>query len=212
MRRFGLTERGRPPLLTFPRASISSVSSGSSSYSSGWITWVATRARSEPEEWRDTRFLAVIGFPHAEDVAIRATRRVTNNNHPVMEHAEANNPSLTLVHAYILGLEVRSIENTLGILEIQASGRKRLFALLRIVCDCHMVTVSTETILCKRPAMLLDAGCLTKVARIRGQIRGATGSFQAPDISHAGETPFCACYPGRCSHGSGELATGWAHA
>ena len=35
---FGSPERGRPPLLTFPRASMSSVSSGSSSYSSGWMT------------------------------------------------------------------------------------------------------------------------------------------------------------------------------
>jgi hypothetical protein len=64
------------------------------------------------------RLLAVIGFPHAENVAIRATRCVTNNYHPIIEHAEANDPRLTVVHAYILGLEARSIENTLGVFEI----------------------------------------------------------------------------------------------
>jgi len=41
---FGFSDLGRPPMLTFPRANMSSVSSGSSSYSSGWITWTATLA------------------------------------------------------------------------------------------------------------------------------------------------------------------------
>ena len=125
----GFSERGRPPLLTLPRASMSSVSSGSSSYSSGWMTCAATRTRSEPKERCDTRLLAVIGFPHAENVAIRATRGLADDDHSIVEHGKANHPPLTMVLAYILGLEVRAGEDCLGIFEVQASVGQRRSAL-----------------------------------------------------------------------------------
>ena len=120
---FGSSERGRPPLLTLPRASMSSVSSGSSSYSSGRITCAATRARSEPKERRDTLLLAVICFPHAEYMAIRATRCVADNNHSIAEHAEANHPLLTVVLPYVFRFEVRAGEYCPCIFKIKASFR-----------------------------------------------------------------------------------------
>jgi hypothetical protein len=38
------------------------------------IECASTRARSDPKERRDAGFFAVIGFPHAEYIANRATR------------------------------------------------------------------------------------------------------------------------------------------
>ena len=81
----GLAESGLPPLFTFARASISSVSSGRSSYSSFFKVWASTRAMSDFKEWRDAFLFAFIGFPHAENVAIRATRCVAYNDHPPLQ-------------------------------------------------------------------------------------------------------------------------------
>jgi hypothetical protein len=49
---------------------------------------------------------AVIGFPHAEDVAIRATRRVADHNHSIPQHPEADDALFALVLAGVFGLEV----------------------------------------------------------------------------------------------------------
>jgi hypothetical protein len=54
--------------------------------------------------------LAVIGFPHTENVAIRATRCVPDDNHSISKVAEADDSALTIVSAPILGLEVRDPE------------------------------------------------------------------------------------------------------
>ncbi len=70
-------------------------------------------------------------------MAIRATRRVTDNNHTVTEHAEADESSFAVVLAHIFDLEVGAVEDMLGILEVQASSRKRCFTLYRIVACCH---------------------------------------------------------------------------
>src|SRR5450631_48222 len=93
----GFAERGRPPLLTVARASISSVSSGSSWYSEREMRWASTRARSEFEVRRETGLLTVVGLPHAEDVANRATRRVADDHHSTFQSAVANDPPLTIV-------------------------------------------------------------------------------------------------------------------
>src|SRR5687768_15341932 len=114
----GLAERGRPPLFTLPRASISSVSSGSSLYSWRWITWASTRRRSEPKLRRDARFLAVICFPHAKHVAIRATRGVANNDDPATEHAKADDSSLAILPSVVLDFECGPGEDNLGVPEI----------------------------------------------------------------------------------------------
>jgi len=109
------------------------------------MTCAATRDRSDPKERRDTRLLTVIGFPHAEDMAIRATRRVADDDHSIAEHAEANHPLLTVILTYILYLEAWSAKDKFSIFEVQASQRQGLCALLRIVCDGHVVSVSTST-------------------------------------------------------------------
>jgi hypothetical protein len=77
----GLGDLGRPPLLTTARASISSVSSGSSRYSLRRMTWESTFARFDPKVAREALFLTGIGFPHAEYVSVRAARRVTDDHH-----------------------------------------------------------------------------------------------------------------------------------
>ncbi len=109
------------------------------------MTCAATRARSEPKERREARLLSVIGFAHAEHVAIRATRGVADNDHPVAKHAEADDPRLAVVLALVLNLEVRTIEHQLGVFEVQSPARKRGTALLRIVRDGHPVSVATST-------------------------------------------------------------------
>lgn len=81
----GFGDKGLPPLFTFARASISSVRSGSSSYSSGLTLWASTRARSDFKERRNAGLFAFIGFPHTENVAIRATRRVSHDNDPPVQ-------------------------------------------------------------------------------------------------------------------------------
>lgn len=133
----GFEERGRPPLFTLPRASMSSVSSGSSSYSRRRITCASTRARSEPEERRDARFLAVIGFPHAKDVAIRATRRVANHNDPSVEDTKADDSRFAVVPADILDFERRAGKDNCRILEVQTAFSKGGRPFLRIEGNCH---------------------------------------------------------------------------
>ena len=81
----GFEEIGLPPLLTEARASMSSVSSGSSSYSPGWIGCASTRARSDYKERRDAGLFAFIGFSRAEDAAIRASWDVTHYDHAIWQ-------------------------------------------------------------------------------------------------------------------------------
>jgi len=52
-----------------------------------------TRARSDFKERRDAGFFAFIGFPHAEDVAIRATPRVAHDSHPAFQAANVSQSS-----------------------------------------------------------------------------------------------------------------------
>src|SRR5574337_806998 len=145
MSRFGLGDRGRSPLFTLPRATISSINSGSSSYSFGWMTCAATRAGSEPNERRKARLLSVIDRPHAEHVAIRATRGVADDDHAIAEHAEADDPCLAVVLTLVLDLECRPVEHQLGSLEIESAAGERGTALPWIVRDGNAVSVATST-------------------------------------------------------------------
>ena len=78
-------------------------------------------------------------------MAIRATRRVADNNHSIAQHAEANHAPLAVVISHIFCLEVRAGEDNFGIFKVKASFRQRYGALIRIVGDCHLVIVSTST-------------------------------------------------------------------
>ncbi len=95
------------------------------------------RARSEPEERRDTRFLAVIGFPHAKDVAIRATRCIANDDNPTMEQTKADNSNFAVVPAVVLDFKRRSHEDELRVLEVKSAFGKGGCSLGRIDRDWH---------------------------------------------------------------------------
>jgi hypothetical protein len=89
--------------------------------------------------------LSVIGFPHAEHVAIRATRGVAHDDHAISEHAEADDPRLTVALAQVLDLDVRPVEDNLGILEIESAAFKVCTAPVRVVSDGRAVSVATST-------------------------------------------------------------------
>jgi hypothetical protein len=101
------------------------------------MTCASTRARSEPEERRDTRFLAVIGFPHAKDVAIRATRRVAHPNDPSVKQTEADDSPFAVTPARVLDLESRAGENKCRILKIESALSEGGCSFPSIEGDCH---------------------------------------------------------------------------
>jgi hypothetical protein len=141
----GFSDAGRPPRLTSARASISSFSSGSSSYSPFFTTCASTRARSDCKERRDTGLFAFIDFPHAEYVTFRATRRVSDDYHPPGQYAVANNSLFAVLLPNVLNLKGDALKNQLGIREVQTSFCQSLFALDRIEGDTHRVNVATKT-------------------------------------------------------------------
>ncbi len=137
IRSFGFAERGRPPFFNSPLASISSVSSGSSSYSSGRILCFATLVRFDPKARRDTLLLSVICLSHAEYVTVLTPRGVADYNHSILKESEADIAAFTVVLTQILYLEMRGLEYETGVLEIKASSAERFFTLGRIVGYLH---------------------------------------------------------------------------
>ena len=133
----GLADRGRPPRLTTARASISSVSSGSSLYSAGLMTCASTRAKSEPKVRREAGLLTVVGLSHAEDVAHRATRGVADYDEPASEQAKAQDAAFTIVLARIFHLDSEALKDFDSVLEVQSALAQRLVAFGRIVGDAH---------------------------------------------------------------------------
>jgi hypothetical protein len=101
------------------------------------MTCASTRARSEPEERRDARFLAVIGFPHAKDVTIRATRRVANHNNPSVKDTKADDSRFAIIPAPILDLERRASKDKCCIPKIESAFSKGGCSFPRIEGDCH---------------------------------------------------------------------------
>ncbi len=141
----GFRDLGRPPLLTTARASMASVSSGSSLYSCGLITCASTRLRSEPEVRREAGLLTIVGLSHAEDVTTRATRGVADYDDPAMQEAVADNAAFTIVLTIIYDLDSSACEDQQSVFKIQATLGKGLVALGRIVGDTHRVIVFTKT-------------------------------------------------------------------
>jgi hypothetical protein len=62
--------------------------------------------------------LTFIGFPHAENVAILATRCVSDDNHPVAQHREADHPPLAKVLAKVFSFEEPPFKDEFGVLEV----------------------------------------------------------------------------------------------
>ena len=133
----GFAERGRPPLLTTARASIESVSSGSSLYSDGLITCASTRFMSEPKVGRETGLLTMIGLSHAKDVANCATLRVPNNYEATAQASVTDSPAFAVVLPRVIDLNGGAFEHEYGVVEVKPSIPQRSIALGRIVGDAH---------------------------------------------------------------------------
>ena len=118
---FGFGDLGRPAFLKTVRANISSVISGSSSYSSGSMTCASTRLRSEPKVRREAGLLTIVGLSHAEDVTHRATRGVADDHQAVPQHSKAEDPGLPVVPPLVFDLGGQSIEDQCGILEVKSA-------------------------------------------------------------------------------------------
>lgn len=133
----GFGECGRPPLFTTARASISSVSSGSSLYSEGLTTCESTRFKSEPKVRGEAVLFTIIGLSHAEDVAHGTPWRVPNNDESIVQPAEADDSALSVVLAHIVNLDGRSFEDDRSICEVEPAVPQRLVALGRIKGNAH---------------------------------------------------------------------------
>lgn len=62
--------------------------------------------------------LAVIRFPHAKDVTVRATRGVANHHQAACKQAIADDSDFTVVLARVLDLQRDAAEHQLGILDV----------------------------------------------------------------------------------------------
>lgn len=133
----GFADTGLPPFLIRARASIFSVSSGSSRYSSGLMVCASTLARSDFKPGREAPFFAAIGLPHAEYVSIGAPWGVAHDYKAPLQKSVTNDPRLTVVSAYIVDLDGDAFEDERSVLEIQAASRKSAGPFDGIVCDAH---------------------------------------------------------------------------
>ncbi len=133
----GLLERGRPPLFTVARASMSSVASGNSSYSTFPITCASTRARSDFKERSDAGLFTFIGFPHAEYVTFRATRCVSDYDHPTDQHAITNDSNFSVVLSRVFHFDRNALEHQSGVCKVQPSFRQSSIALDWIEGNSH---------------------------------------------------------------------------
>jgi hypothetical protein len=89
--------------------------------------------------------LTIIGLSHAEDVAYRATRGEADHNDTSVQEAVADDSTFTIVLAFINDLNRDAGKDNSSVLEVQASFRKSLLSLGRIVGDTHWVSVATIT-------------------------------------------------------------------
>jgi hypothetical protein len=81
--------------------------------------------------------LTSIGLSHAEDVAIRATRRVADDDQASFELAVAEHPGFAIVLARVFDLHGHTGEDDRGIFKVQASFLQRTGTLVRIVGNAH---------------------------------------------------------------------------
>jgi hypothetical protein len=70
-------------------------------------------------------------------VAIRATRRVANDNDPPAQHTEADDSGFTVIPSLVLNVERRPGENQFGVLEIETAFGKCGCSFPRIKGDRH---------------------------------------------------------------------------
>ncbi len=141
----GLADLGRPPFLTTARLSSSSVSSGSSLYSTGFTTCASTRARSEPKVRGEACLFTIICLSHTKNMAHRAARGIADNHHASGQQAVANDPLFTIVLARIFNFDSQAIEHDNRVFKIQSTICQSLFTFGGIIGDVHVVIVYTKT-------------------------------------------------------------------
>lgn len=140
----GLIDLGLPAFLKTVRENISSVISGSSSYSSGLMTCASTRLRSEPKVGCKASFFTIVCLSHAEYVTNIATRRVPNNHESILQHTEAQDPDFAVVLPCVFNLGGHSVKDPRCVLKIKPPVSQCLIALRRVVRDTHVTIVYTK--------------------------------------------------------------------
>jgi hypothetical protein len=83
--------------------------------------------------------LSFIRFPHAEDVTIRATRRVANYHHAPGQQTVANDSDFTIVSARIFDLKRQAGENDLRVPKVQTPLTQAGLALVGIEGYPHLL-------------------------------------------------------------------------
>ena len=153
----GLIDLGLPAFLKTMRENISSVISGSSSYSSGLMTCASTRLRSEPKVGCKASFFTIVCLSHAEYVTYIATRRVPNNHQSILQHTEAQDPDFAVVLPCVFNLGSHSVKDPRCVLKIKPLVRQCPITLCLILRDTHGIIVYTKKGLGKWDEWRLDA-------------------------------------------------------
>src|SRR5215831_2862606 len=140
---FAASDLGRPrplagritvsPIANSALSNHSPVSSGMSSYSSGWITWASSLAKSV----LITRLFPVIGLSHRNDAPSVLGGRPDHNHHSPGKQANRDVARLRIGQPFIWKRELRPGKDMLGIQKIDAAPAKRLRSLRRIEADLH---------------------------------------------------------------------------
>jgi hypothetical protein len=89
--------------------------------------------------------LTVVGLSHAEDVANRATRRVSDDDQSVSEATVADDPALAVVPAGVVHLDGRSSKDDQSIFEVEPALSQCLLSLGWVEGQSHEDIVSTKT-------------------------------------------------------------------
>ena len=144
----GLADLGRPPFLITARLSMSSVSSGSSLYSTGFTTCAFTRARSEPKVRGEACLFTIVCLSHAKNVTHLATRGVANNDQSTSNQAVTDDSFFTIVLSGIFNLDCQAIKHGDSIVKVQPTICQCLLAFCGVEGYTHEVIVYTKTSPC----------------------------------------------------------------
>jgi hypothetical protein len=99
---------------------------------------------SEPKVRREASLLTIIGLSHAEHVANRATRRVSDDDHPACQEAIADDSALSVVLSRVFNLDGRTFKDRHCVSKVETTLRESLFLLSWIKGDSHDFIVYTE--------------------------------------------------------------------
>jgi hypothetical protein len=89
--------------------------------------------------------LTIIGLSHAEHVANRATRCVSDDDHPPSQQSVADDSALAVVLARVVNLDGRAFKDERGVFKVEAPLTQSLLSLGRIEGEAHTDSVATQT-------------------------------------------------------------------